>query len=54
MKKWQQMLAEEIKNKNLLFVSIHTLFEGFDYQTAARLKKFLKPNIFTIRLVSTG
>ncbi len=41
-KKWHQRFAKEIENKRLKIVSIHTVFEGFDFQSPARLRKFLK------------
>lgn len=41
-KKWEQDFAPEIKSKRISFVSIHTVFEGFDYQTPERLRKYLK------------
>jgi len=41
-KHWQQVFAEDIKHDRLEVVSIHTVFEGHDYQNPKRLKKFLK------------
>ncbi|MCP3866811.1 MAG: TlpA family protein disulfide reductase [Gammaproteobacteria bacterium] len=41
MKHWEQRFAEEIKTGKLVMVSIHTVFEGHEYQNTARLKQFL-------------
>jgi thiol-disulfide isomerase/thioredoxin len=46
-KKWQQEYAKEIKNKQLKIISIHTVFEGYDYQNNSRLKTFLKEKNIT-------
>ena len=42
MKKWEQDFAAEIKAGKLRMISIHTVFEGFGYQTPERLKKFVR------------
>ena len=39
---WEQVFAAEAKAGKLAFVSIHTVFEGHDYQSPERLKAFLK------------
>ncbi|RLA06338.1 MAG: TlpA family protein disulfide reductase [Gammaproteobacteria bacterium] len=44
---WQKKYANEIKNKKLKIVSIHTVFEGYDYQNNSRLKTFLKEKNIT-------
>ena len=42
LKHWEQVFADEIANGKLEVVSIHTVFEGHDYQNNTRLRKFLK------------
>jgi thiol-disulfide isomerase/thioredoxin len=44
---WEKTYAKEIKNNKLKIVSIHTVFEGYDYQNNARLKTFLKEKNIT-------
>ena len=39
---WEQKYAEQASGDKIQFVSIHTVFEGHDYQNPARLKKYLK------------
>lgn len=39
MKEWIKKFADD---KNVFFISIHTVFEGHSYQNPRRLKKFLK------------
>ena len=39
---WHKVFAKEIAAGAMQFVSIHTVFEGFAYQTPQRLKGFLK------------
>lgn len=40
---WEkQVFAEELAAGRLVFVSIHTVFEGHAYQTPKRLRKFVK------------
>ena len=39
---WEQVFAAEADAGKLVFVSIHTVFEGHDYQSPERLKVFLK------------
>ena len=41
-KHWSEVFADEIKAGKLAVVSIHTVFEGHDYQNPKRLKRFLK------------
>ncbi len=41
-KHWQKVFADDIKTGNLTVVSIHTVFEGHDYQNPKRLKRHLK------------
>lgn len=42
LKKWEQTFAKEIAAGQLEVISIHTVFEGHDYQSPDKLKKFLK------------
>jgi thiol-disulfide isomerase/thioredoxin len=42
MKEWHQTFGDELATNKIKFVSIHTVFEGFDYQTPDRLRRFLK------------
>ena len=42
LKHWEQVFADETANGKLEVVSIHTVFEGHDYQNNTRLRKFLK------------
>ncbi|MCP4935195.1 MAG: TlpA family protein disulfide reductase [bacterium] len=42
MHKWEQKYADQVKAGKIQFVSIHTVFEGHNYQNPARLKKYLK------------
>ncbi len=42
MKQWSQTFHEEIESGNLRILSIHTVFEGHDYQTPERLRDFVK------------
>lgn len=39
---WEEVFADEIKAGRIKFVSIHTVFEGHDYQNPDKLKRFLK------------
>lgn len=39
MREWTEMFADE---KDLSFISVHTVFEGHSYQSPQKLKKFLK------------
>lgn len=39
MKEWTKEFAKE---KDVVFVSVHTVFEGHSYQSPKRLKKFIK------------
>ena len=41
-KQWQKTFAAEVKAGRLVFVSIHTVFEGHEYQNLKRLKSFVK------------
>jgi len=41
-KKWHRTFGGELATGALKIVSIHTVFEGFDYQSPDRLRKFLK------------
>jgi hypothetical protein len=40
--KWEKQYKAEASKGLITFISIHTVFEGFDYQTPAKLKKFLR------------
>ncbi len=42
LKRWENTFAREITDKRLVMLSIHTVFEGHDYQSAQRLRGFLK------------
>ena len=42
MDKWEKNYSSEVKSGLIKFISIHTVFEGFDYQTTAKLKRFLR------------
>ncbi|MES0371709.1 MAG: TlpA family protein disulfide reductase [Mariprofundaceae bacterium] len=42
MKQWQQKFAGEIRRGEMVMLSIHTVFEGHDYQNPKRLKAFVK------------
>ncbi len=42
MKKWNKTFRNEIASGDLVLVSIHTVFEGHDYQTPKRLRSFVK------------
>jgi thiol-disulfide isomerase/thioredoxin len=42
MRQWEEVFANEIASDRLVMLSIHTVFEGHDYQNNKRLRKFLK------------
>jgi len=42
LKRWEQVFARPIASGELQIVSIHTVFEGHDYQNPTKLKNFLK------------
>ena len=42
MQQWGQTFHHEIATSNLKLVSIHTVFEGHEYQTPERLRSFIK------------
>lgn len=42
MKSWSHKFHKEIKSGDLKILSIHTVFEGHDYQTPERLRDFIK------------
>ncbi len=42
LKRWEGTFASEIADKKLVMLSIHTVFEGHDYQNTQRLREFLK------------
>ena len=42
MKKWTKTFKNELDEGNLAMLSIHTVFEGHDYQTPKRLRSFVK------------
>ena len=42
MEKWEQKYVAQAKNGKMQFVSIHTVFEGHDYQNPKRLEKYIK------------
>jgi len=39
---WEQQFEQEIKAGNLVMLSIHTVFEGHDYQNPDRLREYIK------------
>jgi len=41
MQKWQERFSDEIASEDLLLIKVHTVFEGHNYQTVRRLKKYL-------------
>ncbi len=41
-KRWHQTFDNVLATGDLKIVSIHTVFEGFDYQSPARLRRFLR------------
>ncbi len=43
---WEKEFAPEISSKKLSLISIHTVFEGHEYQTNKRLQKFIKEKKF--------
>lgn len=42
LKRWEQVFAGPIAEGRLQIVSIHTVFEGHDYQNPTKLRNFLK------------
>lgn len=48
MKYWQSKFADEKAAGQLVFVKIHTVFEGRNYQTVKRLKSYVKEKGITI------
>ena len=42
MEHWENVFADEIADGRLALISIHTVFEGHDYQNPTRLKEFVK------------
>ena len=42
MHEWEAKYADQVKNGEMLFVSIHTVFEGHQYQTPEMLRNFVK------------
>ena len=42
MSQWEKKYAKQQQQGKIAFVSIHTVFEGHNYQTNKRLKKFVK------------
>ncbi|MEM7173138.1 MAG: TlpA disulfide reductase family protein [Pseudomonadota bacterium] len=42
MGEWEKVFAQEIASGQLTLISIHTVFEGHDYQTPERLKDYVK------------
>ena len=42
MQRWEKSFAREIADDKLVMLSIHTVFEGHDYQNTQRLRGFLK------------
>ncbi|MEE9333653.1 MAG: TlpA disulfide reductase family protein [Granulosicoccaceae bacterium] len=41
MQKWQDRFSDEIASGDLLLLKIHTVFEGHNYQTTRKLKRYL-------------
>jgi thiol-disulfide isomerase/thioredoxin len=48
MQYWQQKFAADIAAGRLVMVKIHTVFEGRNYQTVKRLKRYVKDKGITI------
>ncbi len=42
MNKWEKDFSSEVKQGLIQFISIHTVFEGFEYQNPTKLKRFLR------------
>ena len=42
MKHWHSVFARELHDEKLVIVSIHTVFEGHNYQTPMRLRGFIR------------
>ncbi|MFP6711490.1 MAG: hypothetical protein VB913_07365 [Rhodospirillales bacterium] len=42
MNKWEKVFLSDVKKGLIQFISIHTVFEGFDYQNPTKLKRFLR------------
>lgn len=42
MNHWEKVFEKEVSDGRLVFVSIHTVFEGHGYQSPKRLHRFLK------------
>jgi thiol-disulfide isomerase/thioredoxin len=42
MKKWTRTFENELASSDLVILSIHTVFEGHDYQNPKRLRSFVK------------
>lgn len=42
MSHWEDVFSEEIKSQKLKLISIHTVFEGHDYQNNRRLEAYVK------------
>jgi len=42
LKHWEEEFAKDIKTGALVVLSVHTVFEGHDYQSPERLKEFIK------------
>ncbi|MCP4129235.1 MAG: TlpA family protein disulfide reductase [Gammaproteobacteria bacterium] len=40
--RWENTFARQIADNKLVMLSIHTVFEGHDYQNTKRLREFLK------------
>ena len=39
---WERLFAEDVTATRIQFISIHTVFEGHDYQTPKRLRRYVK------------
>ena len=42
MSHWEEVFAEEITDGDMTLISIHTVFEGHDYQSPERLRDFVR------------
>ncbi|MEW8508419.1 MAG: TlpA disulfide reductase family protein [Candidatus Thiodiazotropha sp.] len=42
MAKWEKMYAHRVAAGDIVFLSIHTVFEGHDYQNPGRLRDYVK------------
>ncbi|MEQ8822901.1 MAG: TlpA disulfide reductase family protein [Filomicrobium sp.] len=48
LKSWQTKYGDAVASDDLVLVKIHTVFEGRNYQTVQRLKRYVKEKAITI------